>query len=109
MSLGPVDPGRQRLAGLALLLFVVGATYAVLVLSGRSLGQGMRFERPWAGVLALGALLVVWSRGYWDKTHAPRVQVSRGFQPNVARSFVASMAYRKSWPGRSATNLICSQ
>jgi len=39
---------------------------------------GMRFERPWAGVLALGALLVVWSRGYWDKLRAPRVRVSRG-------------------------------
>jgi Ca-activated chloride channel family protein len=40
--------------------------------------EGMRFERPWAGLLALGALLVVWSRGYWDTLRAPRLQVSRG-------------------------------
>ncbi|MET0342931.1 MAG: VWA domain-containing protein [Polyangiales bacterium] len=38
----------------------------------------IRFERPWAGLLAVGALLVVWSRGYWDKLRAPRLQVSRG-------------------------------
>lgn len=40
--------------------------------------SGMRFERPWAGLLAPGALLVVWSRGYWDKLRSPRVQISRG-------------------------------
>jgi Ca-activated chloride channel homolog len=38
----------------------------------------LRFERPWAGLLALGALLVIWSRGYWDKLRAPRMRVSRG-------------------------------
>lgn len=38
----------------------------------------LRFERPWAGLLALSALLVVWSRGYWDKLRAPRVKISRG-------------------------------
>jgi Ca-activated chloride channel homolog len=40
--------------------------------------SGMRFERPWAGLLALGALLIVWSRAYWDKLRAPRIQISRG-------------------------------
>ncbi|MEY4513598.1 MAG: hypothetical protein RLZZ450_5720 [Pseudomonadota bacterium] len=40
--------------------------------------SGMRFERPWAGLLAPGALLVIWSRGYWDKLRAPRVLISRG-------------------------------
>jgi Ca-activated chloride channel family protein len=40
--------------------------------------SGIRFERPWAGLLGIGALLVIWSRGYWDKLRAPRVQISRG-------------------------------
>jgi Ca-activated chloride channel family protein len=45
--------------------------------------SGMRFERPWAGLLGLGALLVVWSRGYWDKLRSPRVRISRGLDLSV--------------------------
>ena len=40
--------------------------------------NGMRFERPWAALLAPGALLIIWSRGYWDKLRSPRVRMSRG-------------------------------
>jgi Ca-activated chloride channel homolog len=40
--------------------------------------EGLRFERPLVGLLALGALLVIWSRGYWDKLRAPRLFVSKG-------------------------------
>ena len=41
--------------------------------------NAIRFARPWAGVLALGALGVIVTRGYWDKRRSPRVKVSRGF------------------------------
>ena len=41
--------------------------------------QAIRFAYPWAGLLALGVLFVLVTRGYWDKTRAPRIQVSRGF------------------------------
>src|SRR6478736_3723871 len=41
--------------------------------------NAIRFARPWAGLLGLGALGVIVTRGYWDKRRAPRVKVSRGF------------------------------
>lgn len=61
------------------------ALYVVVTLLEHGYGvppstEGMRFERPWAGVLGAGALLVVWARGYWDKLRAPRLRVSRGLE-----------------------------
>lgn len=41
--------------------------------------NAIRFARPWAGLLGLSVLAVILTRGYWDKTRSPRVQVSRGF------------------------------
>jgi Ca-activated chloride channel family protein len=40
-------------------------------------GDALRFGRPWAGLLALGALLVVLSRALWDHARAPRLRFSR--------------------------------
>jgi hypothetical protein len=37
----------------------------------------MRFARPWAGLLSLGALLALLSRGLWDHARAPRLRFSR--------------------------------
>lgn len=40
--------------------------------------RALRFARPWAGLLALGALLALLSRGLWDYARAPRLLFSRG-------------------------------
>ena len=76
-------PMSRALPWLFCLAVLVPALVLVAAVLERGYGvpltdSGMRFERPWAGLLALGALLVVWSRGYWDKLRAPRVQISRG-------------------------------
>ncbi|HEX6241270.1 MAG TPA: hypothetical protein VFZ61_10270, partial [Polyangiales bacterium] len=40
-------------------------------------GSALRFARPWAGLLALGGLLVLLSRALWDHARAPRLSFSR--------------------------------
>ena len=36
----------------------------------------------------------------------PSSNVCRGFHPSSRRTFAASIAYLRSWPGRSATNVF---
>jgi Ca-activated chloride channel family protein len=41
--------------------------------------NALRFARPWAGLLGLDALAVIFARGYWEKARSPRLRVSRGW------------------------------
>jgi Ca-activated chloride channel family protein len=41
--------------------------------------QAIRFARPWAGLLGLGALALLISRDRWDLSRSPRLRFSRGF------------------------------
>ena len=41
--------------------------------------DAFRFARPWAGLLAVSALLVILSRSVWDTARAARLRMSRGF------------------------------
>jgi Ca-activated chloride channel family protein len=60
------------LPALVLCALVLDAYYEV-PLSGNAL----RFARPWAGLLGLGALLVILSRALWDHARAARLRFSR--------------------------------
>lgn len=43
-------------------------------------GDSFRFERPWAGLLLVGALLVLVARGWIQRAAAPRLRISRGLE-----------------------------
>jgi hypothetical protein len=57
---------------LLLCALVLRVHYELPLLDG-----AMRFARPWAGLLILGALLALLSRGLWDHARAPRLRFSR--------------------------------
>ena len=58
---------------------IYAAAYLVEGFYGVPLADGsFRFERPWAGLLMFGALLVFVARGFLLRRAAPRLLVSRG-------------------------------
>jgi len=57
----------------ALVAWVLEALYDVPISP-----NALRFERPWAGLAVLSVPLVLWVRGYRDRTHATRVRISHG-------------------------------
>ncbi|MFW6050338.1 MAG: VWA domain-containing protein [Myxococcota bacterium] len=64
------------------LVVAVGA-YAVAVALEQRYGVPLRegsfrFERPWAGLLLLGAVLALISRGWMHRATSPRLRISRG-------------------------------
>ncbi|MFW6087809.1 MAG: VWA domain-containing protein, partial [Myxococcota bacterium] len=79
-----MNPRVRALLPLAWTVLVLGMAawatgYAVEQGYGVPLREGsFRFERPWAGVLLAGALLVLVARGWAQRTAAPRLRISRG-------------------------------
>jgi Ca-activated chloride channel family protein len=71
----------------AFVAFVMALIVAFIVEGGLDvpLSEGsFRFERPWAALLLMGALLAFAARGYVQRGAAPRIRLSRGAE--IARA-----------------------
>lgn len=77
--------------GIALLGFILSARYLETRYQILLTDPQLRFERPWAGLLALGALLVIVARLWAQRWARPRLQFSRA---------AALRAPQVSWRGR---------
>jgi Ca-activated chloride channel family protein len=84
------------------LLAVAGYTCAYIVEShyGVPLQEGsFRFERPWAGLLLIGGVLVLAARAWLQRRAAPRLRISRG------RDVIRAGAGRRAWLRDALTGL----